>query len=163
MFNSVIAELYASKEVDECISKMVREDLRKDFKQELFLIICTQPEEKIIELHRKSELRYFVVRIIINLASQNRNVFHKKYLQTYSEIGEIADEQVPDREGYLKKLTDEFSKIDDHFGTFCHRVMIELVLKMGSVKKVSEETGIPKRTIYRTIETTRKHLKKVLA
>ncbi len=125
----MLSELYKSKEIDECINRMVREDLRQDFKQELFVILCEQKER--LEKINENQVRFYVVRVIVNLVSQTRNVFHKKYLQNHSEVKEIKDESdiepVILKNRMLDKLDEEVLKMDNHFGHFYYRALVQLV------------------------------------
>lgn len=167
-FDSIIEELFLSTELDDCIEKMVREDLRDDFKQELFVILLNQDKKKIEEIYGRNELKYFVVRIIVNLASQTRNVFHKKYLNksvvSVGEFYEEADTICPEDETKMKNeiIFEKISEMDNHLGTFYYRALTELVKRHGSMNKAAKETGIPLTTISNGFKKIREHLKKVV-
>ncbi len=60
-----IINSYSSKEVDDCIYKLVRDDHRKDFKQELFLKLLEVPCDKVMVISSKGELRYYIVWVIL--------------------------------------------------------------------------------------------------
>jgi hypothetical protein len=75
----IITELYKSREIDDCINKLIPAQDRDDFKQELFLILLEKQTEEIVRIDQTGKMLYYVVRIIINLSRQQRNVYHSKY------------------------------------------------------------------------------------
>lgn len=79
--NHIIEQLYNSKEVDDCIRKMVRQDHRQDFKQELFLKIYEIPAQRLLMLDERKELKFYVVRCLINLVKNNSSVYNKNYVK----------------------------------------------------------------------------------
>lgn len=80
MINEIIEHLYNSVEVDDCIRRMVRPDHQQDFKQELFLKIYEIPEERLIGLYERKELKFYVVRSLINLVKNSSSVYNKNYV-----------------------------------------------------------------------------------
>lgn len=166
-FNEIIEELFFSNELDSCIAKMVREDLRADFKQELFVIILNQDKTKIEEINDRGQLRYFVVRIVINLVSQTRNVFHKQYLnKTVSHPEDVRDdydrELVMEKEIRHENALRKISQMDEHFNTFYYRALTELVKRHGSMNKAAKASGIPLTTISNGFKKIRSHLKEAV-
>lgn len=157
----MLSELYKSKEIDDCINRLVREDLRKDFKQELFVILCEQ-EERLKKING-NQVKFYVVRVILNLVSQTRNVFHKKYLNNHSELKDIKDESdlelVLTKNKLLDKLDKEVLNMDNHFGHFYYRALVQLVTKHGSIREAARQTGIPKSTISVGMRIAKNYLK----
>jgi hypothetical protein len=58
---------------------MQPENLRDEIKQELFLVLCEQPEERIISMHKAGQLRFFSTRIVLNMVQSNTSAFYKKF------------------------------------------------------------------------------------
>jgi hypothetical protein len=162
--NEIITRLYNDKEVDECIQKVchargIRWGLREDFKQELFLILMKR-KDNIFLAEKKGKTKYYVVRVILNLASMKRDIFHKTYLQPKTEIkfdidGEYSGEET-DRE---ERLINEVNNLDKHFGTFFHRELLNAIVRHGSMCETARVLQINKSIISRTVKTIRTHLK----
>ena len=169
----LITDIYNNPEIDECIAKLVDTGLRADFKQELFLTLCSVPCEKIISMN--GSLKYFTVRIILNLVRQKRNVFHKTYLdktveynsdkfkyETSSPADVDTMAERCERENREESIINRIESIDAELGNTSfpyHHAMVELLSKLGSVRAVSDETGIPLTTAQRTFKKIRQHLK----
>lgn len=167
--HDIIEDLYNSDELNSCIAKMVRLDLRQDFKQELFVILCEFDKQKLKEIFDGGKLKFYVVRIIINMVSQQRNVFHKKYLNPNLEYLEnvYEDTQITDPDEMTQREENEaeevemlkrISEMDSHFNTFFYRALTELHKRHGSMSKAGRETGIPVSTISRGFKKIREHL-----
>jgi hypothetical protein len=77
--NKIIADLYQSKEFTDAIDKMEPEHLRDDLRQEVIVILLETPDERIIKMHEDGGLRFYTVRIILNLIKSNTSPFYKKY------------------------------------------------------------------------------------
>lgn len=75
----IISELYNSKELSEALQKMNPPELRKDLKQELFVVICKMDAEKLFELQSRNELRYYTVRIMLNLIRSKTSTFYYQF------------------------------------------------------------------------------------
>lgn len=80
--HDIIESLYKSQDLDDCIRKMVRQDLRADFKHEYILKMYEVPEEKLIALYDRKELRFYAVRCLINLVKLKYGVFNRLYNNT---------------------------------------------------------------------------------
>ncbi len=73
----------------------------------------------------------------------------------------IQDEVNDHREqAEQKELTmiQEISNLDDVTGSFYHRELVHLVARLGSMRAVSRELGIPKSSISDTVRKVREHL-----
>ena len=94
--NDILVEFWESKEVNEAISKMHPVELQEDLKSELFLILAEIPEEKLADLYNKQQLRFYVVRIMLNLVRSTDHKFYKKFRNfvEYKPIEVIEVEQV---------------------------------------------------------------------
>jgi hypothetical protein len=77
--NQIITQLFTGKNFNDCISKMEPEHLRDDLRMEVIAIVCEWSDERIIGLHERKELDFFVVRVILNQIQSNTSPFAKKY------------------------------------------------------------------------------------
>lgn len=168
----ILTELYNSNDLDDCIRKMVKPHHQQDFKQELFLILHEKPSQLIIDLKKNKGLTYYVVRIILNLVNQKRNVYHKKYSDStviYDNdiVYQVQDESDPIEERKSKEerelvLVDHINnRLDDQFKTPYYRMLVHLVNQHGSQRAVSRLTGIPVSSISEAVKRVRNHLNSI--
>jgi hypothetical protein len=152
--NEILIEFWQSEEVNKAFSKMHPIELQDDLKSEVFLILAELPEQKLIDLYDKKQLRFYVVRVMLNLVQNSNNQFFKRYRNfveyTAQEVAESYQEDisqkvrlsVDDLHWYKKELlrlyTEEFK---------CN------------AKALSRDTGIPYMSIVRTLNITKSELK----
>jgi len=152
--NEILIEFWQSEEVNKAFSKMHPIELQDDLKSEVFLILAELPEQKLIDLYNKKQLRFYVVRIMLNLVQNSNNQFYKRYrnfveytaqeiVESYQEdISQKVRLSVDDLHWYKKELlrlyTEEFK---------CN------------AKALSRDTGIPYMSIVRTLNITKSELK----
>lgn len=84
--NQIIEELYKSKEFNDCIGKMEPEHLRDDLRAEVVLILLETDERKLAEIHAAGALKFYTVRIIINLIQSKSSPFYKTYRMPIVEL-----------------------------------------------------------------------------
>lgn len=86
--NEIVGELFTSKEFNDCIAKMEPDHLRDDLKAEVALILLETPDDKIVAIYSSGPmaLKYYTVRIILNLIQSKRSAFYKKYRQPFVEL-----------------------------------------------------------------------------
>lgn len=152
--NEILIEFWHSEEVNKAFAKMHPVELQDDLKSEVFLILSELPEEKLIGLYDRKELRFYIVRVMLNLVQNANNQFFKLYRNfveyTPKEVQEavefdistIVKTSVEDLHWYKKELlrlyTEEFN---------CN------------AKALSRDTGIPYMSIIRTLNITKSELK----
>lgn len=172
-FNNIVSQLYKNQELNDCIGKVIPTAYRDDFKQELFLILLEKNPTEIVRISESGKLLYYVVRIILNLSRQERNIFHTKYMDKridydtekvlYStrnpaEVDTMEERQ--QRENQEDNFLTELSCIDEKLGNKnypYYQSIVELIAKYGSMREVSRQTGIPKTTVARAAQRVRNH------
>lgn len=151
--NGIISELWSSSDLNEALKKMKPVEIQEDLKSELFLIICEIEESKLIDLYDKKQLKFYIVRIMLNLVQSSKNKFFKNYrnFEKYNETEKPDETEQPIEvmefiEGLywyqkeiLKLYTFDFNK---------------------NAKELSRQTGIPYMSLIRTLNQTKKELKK---
>lgn len=151
--NAIISELWSSDDLNEALKKMKPVEIQEDLKSELFLIICEIEESKLIDLYDKKQLKFYIVRIMLNLVQSSKNKFFKNYrnFEEYNETEKPDEQDEPIEvmefiEGLywyqkeiLKLYTFDFNK---------------------NAKELSRQTGIPYMSLIRTLNQTKKELKK---
>ncbi len=151
--NGIISELWSSSDLNEALKKMKPVEIQEDLKSELFLIICEIDESKLIDLHDKKQLKFYIVRIMLNLVQSSKNKFFKNY-RNFEEYNEA---EKPDEE-------DEPIEVMDYIESLYWYQ--KEILKLytfdfnKNAKELSRQTGIPYMSLIRTLNQTKKELKK---
>ena len=153
--NKIIEEYWLNEEVNQAFAKMQPEELQEDLKAEVFMVLLEMDEHKLFGLYERKEIRFYIVRTMLNMIKSDRSQFWKKY-RNYTEyedndIAEVEQNSIIDvMECGLEKLhwyqkeilnlyTFEFNK---------------------NAKELSRKTGIPYMSIIRTLKQTKNELKK---
>ena len=77
--NEILAQYWTSKEVNDAFDKMHPEELRYDLKAEVFLVLCEMNDNKLEGLFKRNELKFYIVRIMLNMIKSDRSTFYKNY------------------------------------------------------------------------------------
>ena len=152
--NDILIEFWESQEVNHAISKMHPIELQEELKSELFLRIAEIPEDKLIDLYNKKQLRFYVVRIMLNLIRSTDHKFYKKFRNfvEYVPIEEIENEQV-DVSNYVREHYESLYWYDQEiFRLYTFQFDC-------NAKKLSHALGIPYISVVRTINKIKKDLK----
>lgn len=153
-------EFWESKEVNDAINKMHPIELRADLKSEVFLILAELPEEKIIDLYQNNYLKFYAVRIMLNLVQSTDKKFYKKY-RDFVEYNYDSNEKQIDL--YLIDEHEILGKVNDIIQDlyWYDRELLNLyTFKFNkNARELSRKTGIPYMSIIRTLNSIKKHLK----
>lgn len=154
--NEILGQYWTLKEVNDAFEKMQPEELRYDLKAEVFLVLCEMNEDKLVGLYERNELKFYIVRIMLNMIKSDRSTFYKNY-RNYTEFvdqGFASDE-------YDK--TDMFDKLELNMDGlhWYNKEMLKLyaIDFKKNAKELSRKTGIPYMSIIRTINKTKKQMK----
>jgi hypothetical protein len=152
--NEIVTELYNSKEFNDCIAKMEPEHLRDDLRAEVVLILLETDERKLIDIHANGGLRYYTVRIIINLIQSKTSLFYKQYRQ---QVAELVDRFIAtEDQDFDERLTREeiedkaLSEIDNLY--WYNKGIIRLYMKHGNYRAIEKDTRIPYSSAYKTVK-----------
>jgi len=105
--NSIILELWESRELKEAIDKMQPEDLRDDLRSELFKVLCEMEEERLIDMRTRNVLKFYLVRTMINMMQSNTSQFYRTYRKPLHPEVQLHDRD----EDLLNRVEDELSKL----------------------------------------------------
>lgn len=144
--NEILSELFTSKDFNQCIKKMKPENLQDELKAEVALILCEKPEDLILGLASRKELRFYTVRIILNLIQSNTSQFYKKFRVNNLELSEIIEPTIIE---YDERKDTAISEIDNLY--WYDREILKLYAEHGTYRKVEEVTGIPFESVYKTV------------
>jgi hypothetical protein len=162
--NEIIERLYLGKSFRECISKMEPDHLRDDLRQEVAVVVCEWPDEKVIDLYEKGVLDFYVVRVILNMIKSNTSPFYKKYRQIVAEFGEVADKFGEVDQCHADRLTREaledftIEQIDEIH--WYNSGLVRLYLQLGNYRAIEKETKIPFPSCYKTIQKSIEELRR---
>jgi hypothetical protein len=152
--NEILVEFWQSEEVNKAFSKMHPIELQDDLKSEVFLILAELPEQKLIDLYDKKQLRFYVVRIMLNLVQNSNNQFYKRY----RNFVEYTDQEVA--ESYQEDISQKVRLSVDDLHWY-KKELLRLYTEefKCNAKALSRDTGIPYMSIVRTLNITKSELK----
>ena len=153
--NRIIEELWMSNDLNEALSKMHPVELQEDLKSELFLIIAELDENKLIDLYKKNQLKFYVVRVMLNMVRSSKSKFYKLYRN--------FDEYLPiDKpENYQEDVTDRVTDNIEKLYWYNKKIFELYAFEFNkNAKELSRKTNIPYQSIIRTLNETKKELKK---
>ncbi|MFT3679446.1 MAG: hypothetical protein QM791_04185 [Ferruginibacter sp.] len=172
---------------------MEPDHLREDLRQEVILVICELPEEKLLQLHADKVLEFFTVRIILNQVKSNTSPFTKKYRKMNAgyvenfmdrdKLEELANGELAIIEamGIRNQVKAVVSTHLDHFRRmeqeemedraiaeisnlyWYNKELITLYAKHLNYRAIEQETGIPWQSCYKTIKKSFEEIKKKIA
>jgi hypothetical protein len=130
-----------------------------DLYQELVLVILEMPEEKLQHLNNTCLKCFFYRMAQLQFQSKN-SAFYRKYLRENELIKKKGrDIQLVNDSCFDAELMDKVDAVMKEMYWYDADVL-KLYAELGTVREVSEETGIPSRSIYNTVTTTKKLIKK---
>ena len=154
--NEILEQYWTLKEVNDAFAKMQPEELQYDLKAEVFLVLCEMNEDKLVGLFERNELKFYIVRIMLNMIKSDRSTFYKNY-RNYSEFVD-QDYAYDDND-----KTDMFEKLELNMDSlhWYNKEMLKLyaIDFKKNAKELSRKTGIPYMSIIRTINKTKKQMK----
>lgn len=163
----IIEKLYKDEYLDQLIQKLNWYE-NEDFKQELFLILLEQKEEKIIQLYKNNEIYAFINKIITNQTHSKTSPFYKQYRKQNKELfitsieedihhklNNLKEEETEEERDYYEYLQNvkeqvrqEIESIEDLFT----RTLIKYVIMSKlTVQFISKFTQIPSHKIYKIV------------
>lgn len=77
----IINQLAINREVETLIENIIKTDdtSLQDLSQDIYLDLLSKNDEKIIQLYKDEQLKYFIVRMIINNISSKNSPYYYKY------------------------------------------------------------------------------------
>ena len=141
----------------------IGKELWEDLRQEVALIVLEYDKEKISEIEAKGKqvFKFWIVRVCCNQ-------LHSKYgkmWRLYNQIMPVEDitkfiKEEGDYEDNQTTIDIIQNVITDMY--WYDKEILSMYVELGSVRKVSVQTGIPHTSIFITIKNIRKCIKKSL-
>jgi hypothetical protein len=153
--NEILIEFWKSEEVNNAFSKMHPIELQDDLKAEVFLILCEMPEAKLIDLYDKKQLRFYLVRIMLNLIQST----DKKFYQKYRNFTELVGYEKKDEE-----YNEDIINVNEHIeNLYWYKQEIFRLYTFEfnkNARELSKNTGIHYMSIIRTLNQIKQELRK---
>lgn len=155
--SKIIAELWENKEVNDAFSKMQPIELQYDLKAEVFLVICEMDEEKLIGMYERKEIKFYIVRCMLNMIKSDRSTFWKQYRNHTEFVEHDTTEHI--QNNIEDKMLKEFEQL-----YWYNKKIFELYTYEFNcnAKALSRETGINYMAIIRSLKQTKEQMKKLI-
>ena len=158
--NKILAEFWDLKEVNEAFGKMQPEELRYDLKAEVFLVLCEMDEQKLIGLYERNELRFYIVRTMLNMIKSDRSTFYKNYRNHIQFVASDLNREIKRINDEPTDLIDKLEKNLEGLHWYNKEILKLYAIDFKkNAKELSRKTGIPYMSIVRTINKTKKQMK----
>ena len=174
-FDNIVSSYYSNPEVVAFFKKVANE-WWEELRQDVFVIICEYDEQKIIDMHNKKALKFFIVRIALNQYRSKNSKFYYQNIKNVNLGIALANEDMiesADAILYSNVLYDTqeeadwevkekmMVKVEDSLENlrFFEREILKLYLQLGTYKNVAKDTGIPIRTIANAVKNSIANIK----
>ena len=151
--DTIISELYLSKDINDAIGKMQPYELQDDLKQEVFLVLCEMEEDRLFQMFNDGYLKYFIVRTILNMAKSDRSNFSRTFRRTYEEVKDHYH-----NEEYDESLSNKLARSMEVLHWY-EKEIFRVYSETGNLLQVSRDTKIPYRSLLKTIKKVKTLLK----
>ena len=147
----------------EYVFRNIGKDLWEDLRQEIAVIVLEYDSKKINDLEEKGKqvFKFWIVRICCNQTNSKYGKFGRLYasLVPVEDIVKFVKEE--DDIDNSQELVDGISKIINGLYWYDQEIL-KMYIELGSVRKVSKQTGIPHTSVFITIKNIRKCIKQQL-
>ncbi len=150
--NDIISQLYLSEDINSAIGKMEPYYLQDELRQEVFLVLCEMDEDRLFQMFNDGYLKYFIVRTILNMAKSDRSNFSRTFRKVYEEVQDQPTEE------YDESINEKLNKSMEILHWYEREVM-KLFAESGNLLQVSRDTGIPYRSLLKTVKKVKTLLK----
>lgn len=144
----------------EFVFKNIGKDLWEDLRQEVAYIVLQYDRKKISELEEKGKqvFKFWIVRICCNQTNSKYGKFGRMYanLIPVEDILKFVKEEEPIDNS--QEVADGITKLVEELYWYDQEIL-KMYVELGSVRKVSKQTGIPHTSIFITIKKIRSCIK----
>jgi hypothetical protein len=144
----------------EFVFKNIGKDLWEDLRQEVAYIVLQYDRKKISELEDKGKqvFKFWIVRICCNQTNSKYGKFGRMYanLIPVEDILKFVKEDEPIDNS--QEVADGITKLVEELYWYDQEIL-KMYVELGSVRKVSKQTGIPHTSIFITIKKIRSCIK----
>lgn len=148
----------------EYVFKNIGKDLWEDLRQEVAVIVLEYDSQKIKDLQEKGKqvFKFWIVRICCNQTNSKYGKFGRMYaslVPVEDVVKFIKDdgEQIDNSQEVVDGITKAMESL-----YWYDKEILKMYIELGSVRKVSKQTGIPHTSIFISIKNIRKCIKQQL-
>ena len=154
MREQIINDLYNSPDLISAFKSKAPTGTWEDLRQEVFLLLCQIPDERFLELYNKNVLKYYIVRITLNLTRHKRSKFLKEFVTKEDDITdyEFKEEEKQDTLIDFETLTNGYH--------WYAKELFKLFIESRNIKEMAKDLKIPYTSLVKAIRATKKKLKK---
>ena len=153
--NKIIDQYWLNDEVNQAFAKMQPEELQYDLKVEVFMVLLEMDNQKLFGLYERGEIRFYIVRTMLNMIKSDRSQFWKKY-RNYIEY-EGKEQAEVEQNNIIDIMENGIEKLHWYQKEILKLYTFEF---NKNAKELSRNTGIPYMSIIRTLKQTKNELKK---
>jgi len=159
--NEILTEYWNLKEVNDAFSKMQPEELQYDLKAEVFLVLCEMDEQKLIGMYERNELKFYIVRTMLNMIKSDRSSFYKNYRNHIEMDNNTISKEMNRLHIETTDIVDKLEKNLENLHWYNKELLKLYALDFKkNAKELSRKTGIPYMSIVRTLHKTKTEMKK---
>lgn len=83
----IIEKIAKEKLVEEICNNIAKDDdFVQDLCQDIYIELLAKPPEKIEELYKKKQLKYFIIRMVSNNFNSKTSRFYYKYKKNWTDL-----------------------------------------------------------------------------
>jgi DNA-directed RNA polymerase specialized sigma subunit len=153
--NKIVEQYWLNDEVNQAFAKMQPEELQYDLKVEVFMVLLEMDDEKLFGLYERNEIRFYIVRTMLNMIKSDRSQFWKKY-RNYTEY-EANEKAEVEQHSIIDVMEKGIEKLHWYQKEILNLYTFDF---NKNAKELSRKTGIPYMSIIRTLKQTKTELKK---
>lgn len=155
--NKILEEIFKNSELKSYAFKVAKgNSLYEDIISEIILYLNNLDDSKLFRLYESKEIFSYCYKIIWLSWNSTTSPFYIKYLKKNSQDFIISETKKKYCEAYL---LDELNKMEKLISRFPTEIKVfEVYLKLGSLRKVSKETGIPHTTVQYLVNRVKAEL-----
>jgi len=162
-FDAIISEYYSKSDIIAFFKKIAG-DWWEELRQDVFVILCEYDRDKIIDMHQRKCLKFFIVRISLNQFRSKTSKFYYNNFKNNKDVLSLAEDinaldsdfvlldmwnsNQKDRADLLQREAklERIEKATDKLRYFENEIF-RLWIELGSYKAINNKTGIPTRTV----------------
>jgi DNA-directed RNA polymerase specialized sigma subunit len=153
--NKIIEQFWLNEEVNQAFAKMQPEELQYDLKVEVFMVLLEMDDAKLCGLYERNEIKFYIVRTMLNMIKSGRSGFWKKY-RNYTEY---VGREIVETEDVV--VIDIMEQAIENLHWYQKEILNLYTFNFNkNAKELSRQTGIPYMSIIRTLKQTKTELKK---
>lgn len=148
----LLEDIYRSKELKECLSKIRPVEIQQDVLQHTFTELLLKDEALILDLAERNKLLPFIAKMLHNMVRWERSTWkYTKSKEIYNGIN---------YDNHIVENQEEEIKIPLNELYWYEARILELYAEHGSYRKVEEITGISYVSIFNTVKKARINIKR---